>query len=143
MVNGWHETVWGHYFPLDVALSAALAADFDAILVPGGDRSIDKLKGNPHATRFVRGFVDGEKPVVAVGRGVDLLVAADRASGRRVAAFAGQDDALREAGAIPVDEPVVIDGPLITARDDVDVGVLKGEIVRQFVELAGAMAAAA
>src|SRR3546814_15118488 len=40
LVNGWHGKAWGHYFPIDTQISEALAADFDALLVPGGKRGI-------------------------------------------------------------------------------------------------------
>ena len=61
LVNGWHESSWGHYFPIDKQLGDVLAADFTALVVPGGKRSIDKLAANPHARRIMTGFVDAEK----------------------------------------------------------------------------------
>ena len=67
LVNGWHGEAWGHYFPVDGALSTQMAADFDALLVPGGHRSIIALAKSAHTNRFLKGFLDGDKPVVLVG----------------------------------------------------------------------------
>src|SRR3546814_4592100 len=55
LVNGWHGKAWGHYFPIDTQISEALAADFDALLVPGGKRGIEKLAQNPHTKRLLKG----------------------------------------------------------------------------------------
>src|SRR5512135_1854906 len=79
LVNGWLGRAWGHYFPVDVSLSTALAADFDALLVPGGKRSIEKLAGLAHTKRFIRGFADGNKAIVMVGHAPSLLAIAERA----------------------------------------------------------------
>src|SRR5690606_34600045 len=54
LVNGWYGEAWGHFFPVDVPLSQALAADFDALLIPGGFRGVERLAGNAHAKRLVR-----------------------------------------------------------------------------------------
>ena len=143
LVNGWHGGAWGHYFPVEVPLSSALAADFDALIVPGGERSVQKLLGTPHTVRFVKGFVDGEKPVAVIGGSTNLLAVADRAKGRKVAADETTAEALGNAGAETLDHEMVVDGALISARDDVEPGALKDEILRVFCEQLGDLAQAA
>lgn len=143
LVNGWHGKAWGHYFPIDAALSNALAADFDALLIPGGERGIEKLAGGAHTRRFIKGFMDGGKLVAAIGHAPMLLVGGERAAGRTVSCSPAVAEALEAAGAKIVEEPMVIDGNLITARSDVDLGVLKGAIVKLFIELGGNLQVAA
>ena len=84
VANSWHGKNWGHYFPTDKQLGEVLAADFNALIVPGGSRSITKLSNNAHARRIVTSFVDGAKPVVALGEGVSLLAGFDRVTGMNV-----------------------------------------------------------
>lgn len=117
LVNGWHGEAWGHYFPVDGALSSALAADFDALVVPGGFRSIEKLQTSQHTARFVKGFLDGDKPAVLIGDAVGLLVALERAEGRKVLAGESAAEALSAAGASVVSEgATAIDGSLMTVQ---------------------------
>jgi putative intracellular protease/amidase len=143
LVNGWHGQAWGHYFPIDIALSGALAADFDALIVPGGLRSIEKLAASAHAKRFLRGFIDAGKPVAALGEAARLLIAADRAAGRTIAGEQGQAEALETAGARPSDEALAIDRTLLTSRPDAAVDLVKSSVLRMFSEQAGNIAAAA
>ncbi len=144
LVNGWLGKAWGHYFPIDVALSAALAADFDALLIPGGERSIEKLAGNAHTKRVLKGFMDGGKPVAAIGHGPVLLAASERAAGRTLVCDEAVRGTLEAAGARLVEEePVVTDGNLITFDSTVDAATLKSAIVKHFDEITASLADAA
>ncbi|MEQ8964810.1 MAG: DJ-1/PfpI family protein [Azospirillaceae bacterium] len=143
LVNGWHEAAWGHYFPVDGALSEALAADYDALLVPGGTRGVEKLAGNPHTKRFLKGFVDGNKPVALIGEATGLLVAAERAENRTLAMDDGVREDLVKAGAKPAETPVHVDRALMTANREADLPAIKDALVKLFTEGAEDMADAA
>lgn len=144
LVNGWHGVAWGHYFPIDVAISEALAADFDALLVPGGSRGLEKLADNPHAKRLIKGFIDGGKPVAALSHGAALLASGERAQGRTVAKVNDSvDQTMTNAGAIVEDKPVVIDHALMTCGEEPQMGEVKAEIVDHFVAVTSTLAAAA
>lgn len=84
LVNGWQGTVqagaWGHYFPVDAQLGDVLAADLDALIIVGGDRSINKLKANMNSARILRHMLAAEKPVILFGAAVSLLEQIDVAS---------------------------------------------------------------
>jgi putative intracellular protease/amidase len=143
LVNGWHGKAWGHYFPVDVNLSSALAADFDGLLVPGGERGVDKLTGTPHTTRFIRGFMDGGKPVAVIGRAAQLLADAERVAGRTISADEDLAERLREAGADLSEDPVTADGNLLTAVDGAEVEAIQQAILRLFTEITNSLADAA
>lgn len=143
IVNGWHGDAWGHYFTIDVPLSNALAADFDAVIVPGGSRSVDKLLSLAHTARFLRGFLDGGKPVALGGLAGGLLATVDRAKGRNIAATPETTDALVEAGATLVEEPVAIDGNLVTASTTAEAEAFKDATVKLLMEQLSQMADAA
>ena len=70
LVNGWTGDDWGHHFAIDNPLNAALAADYDMLVVPGGARSVDKLKLTAHTKRFIGSFLAMQKPVAVTGDGV-------------------------------------------------------------------------
>lgn len=73
LVNGWEGQGWGHHFPVDQVLSTALGADFDMLVVPGGARSLEKLKTTAHTRRFFNSFINAGKPVAVFGDVVALL----------------------------------------------------------------------
>lgn len=135
LVNGWHGTAWGHYFPVDKQIAEVLAADFDMLLLPGGERSIAKLSQNPHTRRILSSFMDGGKPVAAIDDGVQLLAAVDKAKGRRVTAAAASREALEAAGAVwSEDETVVVDRSLVTAQGQDVLAAFVDQVVKTFVE---------
>src|SRR5437016_2271072 len=65
-VQGWDSTDWGDKFEVQVPLAEATAADYDALLLPGGVMNPDQLRRNAQALAFVRGFFEAEKPVAAI-----------------------------------------------------------------------------
>ena len=86
-MNSWHDSAWGHYFPVDRQIGEVLGSDFDMLVLPGGERAATKLKQNLHTRRIVNHFLDANKPVSAIGAGVSLLALGTRCAGRTVAAL--------------------------------------------------------
>lgn len=124
LVNSWRTEegkdgqkieAWGHHFPVDATVSTVLAADYDALLVIGGSRSIEKLKDNAHCKRIMRGFMDGGKPVMLLGHAVAMLTAAERANGYAVTGDESLEATLTQAGATWADQDICVDGHLVTA----------------------------
>lgn len=115
LVNSWVGTGWGHHFPTDGNVSTVLAADFDALYVPGGSRSIGKLKENAHARRIVRGFFDAQKPIMMLGCAVELLAAAERAKDCVVTGDPACEKTMIDAGATWVETPTHVEAFLATA----------------------------
>ena len=121
LINSWTGEAWGHHFASDCALNSALAADFTMLVVPGGRRSIEKLKLTAHTRRFIGGFMDAGKPVAFYSEAVDLLAFAERAEGRQVACSEASVDILKSAGATISSETSIVDGNMISGHsDDID-----------------------
>ncbi len=118
LVNGWDGSGWGHHFPVDQPLGTALGADFDMLVMPGGQRSLDKLKTTAHTRRFVGSFLTYGKPVAMFGDAASILVYVEQAAGRRVAGPESVKDILVQAGAIWAEEPMVLDHALYSGRTD-------------------------
>ncbi len=97
------------------------AADFDALVIPGG-YSPDKLRTDAGVVKFVEGILGADKPVAAICHGGSLLVEADAVRGRTVTSWPSIRTDLVNAGAEWVDREVVEDGNLITSRkpDDLE-----------------------
>lgn len=142
LVNGWHGKAWGHYFPVDEQITDVLAADYDMLILPGGERSVAKLKQNAHTRRIVGSFLDAGKPIAAMDDGIDLLVFVDKVKGRTVAAPESLRAALEAAGASVVDESVAVDKNLVTGRDLENLPAFVEQVVKSFTESASVKKAA-
>ena len=68
-VKGWQHTEWGDKFDVDLTIADANAADYDALLLPGGVMNPDRLRINPQAVQFIKAFVDSGKPIAAICHG--------------------------------------------------------------------------
>ena len=102
--------------PVDRTLSDAKAADYDALVLPGGVINPDALRIDDRAVGFVRSFVDEDKPIAAICHGPWTLIEAGAVSGRRMTSWPSLQTDLANAGAEWVDEQVVVDGNLVTSR---------------------------
>jgi protease I len=114
LVNSWNGEGWGLNFAADNTLSTALAADYTALIVPGGIKSMEKLKLTAHTKRFINGFLTTNKPVVMSGDALDLLIHIESAAGRNVAGPEGFKEAAETAGALWVDEACAVHDNLMT-----------------------------
>ena len=110
-----------HGYPTraDLLLSAAKSEDFCGLLVPGGFMP-DKLRRDARVLSLTREFFEQGKLVAFVCHGGWIPISAKILKGRRATGSLGIKDDLENAGAIWVDEPVVVDGNLISSRTPVD-----------------------
>jgi protease I len=131
-IRGWNHTEWGDEVPVDVSLDRARAQDYDALLLPGGVLSPDKLRMEPQAVQFVKRFFEADKPVAAICHGPWTIVEADEARGRRIASWPSLKTDLRNAGAEWVDQEVVVDGNLVSSRKPDDIPAFNREMIRLF-----------
>ena len=73
LTNAWNGTGWGMSYPVDSTLSTTLAVDFDALIVPQGSRSIEKLAEEVHAKRILRAFMREDMPVLLIADAIQIL----------------------------------------------------------------------
>ena len=121
----------------DMTIGEASAEDFDALILPGGVRNPDSLRMDEKAIALIRDFDAAGKPVAAICHGPWLLVEADLVRGRTVTAWPSIRTDLRNAGGKVVDQPVAVDGHIITSRKPGDVE----PFTRALVEAIGSAAA--
>lgn len=99
----------------DLSFSDMKADDYDAVLVPGG-WAPDKIRRYPDVLKLVQEADRANKPIGQICHAGWVLISADILKGRKVTSTPGIKDDMTNAGAIWVDEPVVIDGNLISSR---------------------------
>ena len=133
-VKGWQHTDWGDALDVDVPLDTASESDFDALVLPGGVMNPDTLRQNGKAVAFVRGFFDYHKPVAAICHGGWTLAEADVLQGRRVTSYPSIRTDLKNAGAVWVDEEVVVDNGLVTSRNPHDLPAFTAKLVEEVAE---------
>jgi protease I len=106
----------------DILVGDANAAEYDALLLPGGVRNPDALRTDKAVIALIRAFDEAGKPVAAICHGPWLLVEAGLVRGRTITSWPSIRTDLENAGGTVVDEPVVVDGNIITSRkpDDVE-----------------------
>jgi protease I len=128
-VTAWKAKDWGDQFDVDLRLEDAEAARYDALVLPGGVMSPDRLRVLPEARELVRAFFDEEKPVAAICHGPWTLIDAGVVEGRRMTSWPTLEMDLRNAGAHWVDEEVVVDGTLVTSRKPDDLPAFSRELI--------------
>jgi protease I len=123
---------WAVEVEVDRTLAEARADDYDGLYLPGGIIKPDLLRLDARAIALVRAFGDQGKPIGAMCHGPWLLISAGLARGRRIAAWPSLKWDLENAGAAYVDEPVVRDGPFVTACNPDDIPQLNPALVEHF-----------
>lgn len=108
------------WFPIDRFLDDVNVGDYDALIIPGGTWNPDALRSTPAAVKFVRDFYESGKVTASICHGPWVLISAGVLQGKRATANWPIHDDIRNAGAIVIDEPVVVDGNLITSRHPID-----------------------
>ncbi|HIF31182.1 MAG TPA: type 1 glutamine amidotransferase [Planctomycetaceae bacterium] len=113
----------------DAAISDVSASAFDGLVVPGGFMP-DKLRRDPKVLQLVREFDATDKLVAAVCHGGWIPISAGVYNGVKVTGSPGIKDDLINAGAVWIDEAVVIDRHFVSSRKPDDLpdfckGILK------------------
>ncbi len=116
-------------FKVDALAKSVNAADFDALVIPGGLRSTEALRADPDAVKLVRAFMEADKPVAAMCHAPRLLVEADAVQGRTLTSDEEIADEVREAGGSWVDRAVQVDQKLLTGRKPEDLPAFCANLV--------------
>jgi protease I len=141
-VRSWRFTDWGMDLPVDLALNKARAADFDALLLPGGVINPDSLRIIPEAMNFVRAFFDAGKPVAAICHGPWSIIEVGAGKGRKIASWPSLKTDIRNAGGEWMDQEVVTDRNLVSSRKPDDIPAFNRGMIELFSQARAAQPAA-
>lgn len=119
----------GHRVEVDRTVEALDAADYDLLLLPGGQAPAD-LRRDATVLKFVRSFVAAAKPVAAICHGPQILASAGVVSGRHVTGYRTVAGELQAAGAVYQDREVVVDDRIVTSRQPADLPAFIDAVLR-------------
>jgi len=129
-----HQTGIHSAVSVDRKLSDADPQDYDALLIPGGRAGPAMLRNDEDARAFAREFVNRDKPVGAICHGPWILIDAEVVAGRKMTGASEIRGELRDAGAEVLDQEVVVDGPVVTARGPEDLPVFCRTFIQKVEE---------
>jgi protease I len=118
----------GYPVTVDAAADEVEAADFDAVIVPGG-YAPDLLRRYESVLNLVREADEQGKVVAAICHAGWVLVSAGILKGRTVTCVSAIKDDVVNAGATYLDQAVVRDGNIVTSRVPTDLPAFCGTII--------------
>jgi protease I len=133
-VQGWKHFDKADKVKVDVPLAEADAADFDALMLPGGVANPDQLRTMPQAVAFVKAFFEAGKPVAAICHAPWTLIEAGVVKGRSLTSWPSLKTDLINAGAKWTDQEVVTDNGLVTSRKPADLPAFNRKMIEEFAE---------
>ena len=120
-----------HGYPArsEIAFTDVRFDDFAGVLVPGGWLP-DALRRDPTVLELTRRFHASGRMVATICHGPWVLISAGVCRGVKMTSTPGIRDDLENAGAVWVDEPVVVDRNVISSRRPPDLPALGAEMVK-------------
>ena len=109
----------GHNFGITIGFEEAVAAEYDALVIPGG-RAPEYLRLNQRVLDLVCKFHEAGKPIAAICHGPQILAAAGIVNGRSVSCYPAVSPEITLSGGTYVEtaetfDNAHIDGNLVTA----------------------------
>jgi protease I len=133
-IRGMNHMVPGKKVSVDTTLREVKAADFHALLIPGGLINPDLLRQSELALEFVRDFERLGLPIAVICHGPWVLASADLVRGRRLTSWPGIRDDIHNAGGLWVDAPLVRDATWVSSRSPLDLPEFEKGMVALFAE---------
>jgi protease I len=134
IVKAWDHDHWSMEMPADVQLADAKAAEYDALLIPGGVMNPDTMRGEQAYIDFAASFLKNGKPVAAICHGPQLLIETGLLQNVEITSYPSIKTDLVNAGAIWKDEAVVVDNGLVTSRSPKDLAAFNEKMIEEFAE---------
>jgi protease I len=133
-IRGWDKKDWGRPVKVDKPLDQVAAAEYDAVVLPGGQINPDLLRVEPKALRFIKEIFDAGKVVAAVCHAPWLLIETGIAKGRKMTSYKSIKTDVANAGAKWEDSEVVVDQGVITSRNPGDLEAFSAKIIEEVRE---------
>ncbi|MFF3006735.1 type 1 glutamine amidotransferase domain-containing protein [Kitasatospora sp. NPDC057940] len=135
-IQAFHHLDRGDTFKIDAVVCETSAADYDALVLPGGVANPDALRLDTEAVAFAKSFFNSGKPVAAICHAPWMLIEADVVRGRSLTSWPSLRTDLVNAGAHWADKQVQVctDGPnvLVSSRKPDDLPAFNEALVTAF-----------
>jgi len=133
-IRGMNLLYPGKKVRVDATLKDVKAADYDAVLIPGGFVNPDTLRQSALAQDFVRDADIIDLPMAVICHGPWVLASAGLVEGRKLTSWPGIKDDVKNAGGEWVDEPVLRDRNWVSSRGPHDMAAFLNGMVELFAE---------
>lgn len=133
-VRGWDHDHWGIELPVDKHVTDVTADEYQGLVLPGGVLNPDELRTNTDAIELIKDFFESGKVVAAICHGPQSLIEAGLVRGRKMTSYPSIKVDLANAGALWVDEEVVVDNGLITSRKPDDLPAFNQKLLEELGE---------
>ncbi len=133
-IRGMNLLYPGKKVRVDAVLKDVKAADFDALLIPGGFVNPDTLRQSALATAFVSDADMLKMPIAVICHGPWVLMSAGLVGGRRLTSWPGIQDDVKHAGGTWEDAAVVRDSNWVSSRGPNDLPAFEDAMVELFAE---------
>ena len=128
-IKGWDKKDWGRPVKVDRTIGDVSPADYDAVVLPGGQINPDLLRVEPKVLAFIKDIYDQKKVVAAVCHGPWLLIETGIAKGRKMTSYKSIKTDVINAGGKWEDAEVVVDQGVITSRNPSDLNAFSAKII--------------
>lgn len=88
---------------------------YDMLVLPGGVKALEKLRQEKQVIGFIEKWNSFGKVIASTCHGAQLLISAKAVKGRKISGYYSLEDDINNAGAIYVNEPVVIDRNIVSS----------------------------
>ncbi len=126
----------GYHIQAEVAFRDVKPEEYAGLFVSGG-RAPEYLRYDKDLMRITRHFFEANKPVAVVCHGIEIVSAAGVIRGRTVTTVAKCAMDAEQGGAKYVDQPIVVDGNMVSARTWHDNAPFMREFIRMLLKARG------
>ena len=133
-ITGWDQKDWGESVESDLKVSDVDRADYDALVLPGGQINPDLLRVEKDVIALIQGFVKDGKTVAAICHAPWLLIEAGVTEGREMTSYESIRTDLKNSGANVVDKEVAVSNGIVTSRKPGDIDAFVAKIVEEIEE---------
>lgn len=107
----------------------------DLLILPGGVKSLEKLRQKSNVCRFINEWNKAGKVISSTCHGAQLLISSKVVSGRKISGYYSLKDDINNAGATYMDDPYTIDRNIISSPHYDHMGVWMEETLKLYYEI--------
>ncbi|TNJ47542.1 type 1 glutamine amidotransferase domain-containing protein [Phaeobacter sp. B1627] len=133
-IRGWDNNNWGGEVEADLKVADVNTAEYDALVIPGGQINPDLLRVERDVISRVKEFHNQGKVIAAVCHAPWVLVEAGIVEGREVTSYHSVKTDMINAGGKWTDAAVVADAGIVTSRQPDDLDAFVAKIIEEIEE---------
>ena len=99
----------------DTLENLAMYSDYDFLVLPGGVKSLEKLRQEKDVLVFIHEWNKKGKIIASTCHGAQLMISAKIVKGRKISGYYSIEDDINNSGATYVNKPSVIDDNIISS----------------------------